>query len=291
MNTCISNGRDLYSASDVQNASSRPYTKTTQDEAIRLNDKESKMGIHWTVNKFEGSRRSENLSKILSWVCEFDELDKLEQKRLIRSLGFEPSLVIESKRGFQVYFDALDATVQNYNLILKELNKKVGSDPNAISITRCLRAPNFWHWKDPERPFAVRIEHVSDKKYLELEMKSLLRIKPENKKLKYEPQRKAIFGTTKSEMLDSVGALEGLRRLSGTSYVNGESYEFRRNSNGNLNIWVNGKSTSCFIANDKVFSSQASPTILQWLEYYGHSKNRAWEIIEELLPEVKDGKR
>jgi hypothetical protein len=288
MTECISNGRTFWRATDDSEAERKPRIKcATIAEASFFNEREH-FGIGWTVNEIVGERRlKENVVRIISWAVEFDELEKPEQARRIRQSSLRPSLVVESARGYQAYWDAINGTTENYNLICKSVAKKLGADQAGISIVRTMRAPFFWHWKDTRNPFAVRVVSFNDSKYTESDMLEVFEVKkPEP--IIYERKRVSYSGLTKSDKLDQIGAFEGLRRLSGTSYVNHQNYVFVSTGPNRSNILINGKATSCFISNDKVFASEASPTILQWLQYreYGHTKDQAWEIIFKLFPEV-----
>jgi hypothetical protein len=85
-----------------------------------------------------------------------------------------------------------------------------------------------------------------------------------------------------------IDCMEFLTRVSGTDAVFGETYTFRKNGNGNWNILVNGKGTSCFI--DKEFRigslSQGGPTVYAWLTWLGHRPGDAVRIIKDFYPEV-----
>ena len=292
MSRPIDEGRSLWYATDDQEATSRPYLFCPNiKQATELNEKKG-MGIFWTVNEVEGVvRQKVNLKRILSWAIEFDDCDKIEQRRRMKKIGLTPSLVIESKSGFQIYFDAIDGTAENWLRIVKAMAKKCEADPNGLNIVRTMRAPFFWHLKDPKDPFAVRVESYSDVMYFEREMLKFFCSDEVKKKPSTQIRQKISIsaGDTYSRRLDSIGAEEGLRRLSGTGYVSGQRYEFVNLSSGNKNLLVDGKTTACFInSENKIFGSEAAPTILQWLQHrdYGHSKDRAWEIIFELFPEV-----
>lgn len=289
---CISAGRTLYYASDDKSNMRRGwlvlggYTKAWK-EAERLNSE--KYGIHWSVNEFDGPRQIVALKRIKSWAVDFDDCNKVEQRAKIRAFGLTPSLVIESARGYQVYYDAIDATPENYNSILKAMSKKLGSDPAAVSVTRTLRAPFFNHWKDPNKPFAVRVIRVEDIAYSEKDMLKFFSVEKE-KPIQYQPIKKTVYGSSRVEKLESIGALEGLRRLSGTTFVRGQVFTFQRVSKGHYNILVDNKSSNAFIDSRGMIGSASGggPTILQWLQYpdYGHSKDQAWEIITSIFPEV-----
>ena len=115
---------------------------------------------------------------------------------------------------------------------------------------------------------------------------------PSHSAIEYTPTLKKSSTGDNWQKLQTIGAMEGLRRLSNTKYVNYQSYSFKKTANGNYNISVNGKSTSCFInTNDALIGSQAAPTIYQWLIHrdYGHSNKEAWSIIKSIFTEITWG--
>ncbi len=282
----IEEGRSIFYA--PERGDHKPYIQCTMSEATKHN--EAGNGIHWSINAFKGPRRIENCVRVISWALEYDELPKAEQARLIRSFGLEPSLVVESKRGYQSYFDAIDGTKENYLPILRHLCRALSADINGHSLARTMRVPFHWHLKDPDDPFAVRIEYMSDARYTEREMLNFFKVKPPEEVAPRPRKTNYLKGETNLEKLDSIGATEGLKRLSGSAAVSGEMYSFRRTSRGSYNILVNAKSTSCFVdVNDRIGSgSGGGPGLIQWLMHpsYGHSKDRAWEIVMDAFPDV-----
>jgi len=84
-----------------------------------------------------------------------------------------------------------------------------------------------------------------------------------------------------SQSLDNRSLLE---KLSGTSHVRFERFTFRRNGNGTEQIFVNNKSTGCWIdSNNKIGSySKGGPDVTNWLMYYGYSFKESMKIINQL---------
>jgi hypothetical protein len=77
----------------------------------------------------------------------------------------------------------------------------------------------------------------------------------------------------------------GLERLSG---IVGESYAFRGNRNGNKNIYVDGKGTSCWIDKHGRIGSHSNggPTLFQWLTWLRFSKRDAIDLLKRTFPEL-----
>ena len=243
------------------------------------------------VNQFDGARKKENLTKINAWYVEFDEGSKKDHLERIRK-GLIPSLIIESKRGYHCYWFSKDASIENYkNIIEQRLIPFYGSDPNPKDISRILRAPGFFHKKDPNDPFLVKEVFKKNYFYKEAELKAFYDIPPHIKKklLEKEELKKEFKKENGSgslfEKIYSLDCEEALLKLSGHPSVGGEYFSFKKVSNGNLNIFVNNKSTSCFIDRDKKIGSLSGggPTIFAWLKWYGNSAAESIRVIKEVL--------
>ena len=126
-----------------------------EDELTEWNKKG--FGIHYTPNTFNGQRRTENLVKINYWIADIDEGSKGEQMSKIRKLPIHPSKIVETKRGYHCYWKAADATLGNYRRIEEGIIKLLGADPQCKDVTHTLRAPGYYHQKDPNNPFLVRV--------------------------------------------------------------------------------------------------------------------------------------
>lgn len=248
-----------------------------------------KWGIFWTVNEFKGERKKENLVRINSWAFDFDTGSKQEQKQRIKKLGLEPSLVIESCRGFHVYYDAIDGTEENFSKIMEPLIVFLGADKNAKDTTRLFRPPYFFHWKDPSKPFLVKVEHQSTARYFEREMLSIAEsFQPKKKEISKpmthaKPKLDGFY-----DKVDSLNCVEALRILSGSSAVGGERYEFISQRNGKTSVIVNGKSANVWIDSRGRIGSgdKGGPTVYQWLKWFNHDHERIKQILQEYFPGV-----
>ena len=250
-------------------------------------------GIFRTVNAFNGPRQKQNLTRINAWAVDIDTGDKRTQLARIKS-GLVPSMVVETKRGYQVYFAAKNGQQKHWNaLVLDRLVPFYGADRNARDVCRILRVPGFYHLKDAKSPFLVRSVYQSRFAYSEKDLAYFYPDKSEPARKEYVAReiRETGGSTDFWENVWRIDSLEFLQRVSGTEAVNGETYSFRKNANGNFNILVDGRGTSCFIDKDYRIGSLSGggPTVYRWLLWLGHSKRAAVKIIKNYYPEVGNG--
>lgn len=281
--------RDLYAIYDPDPTTSGAI-KISPDEAGLKN--QLAYGIYQTVNEFSGARRKENLVRINSWFIELDSLTKPEQLELIDS-GLIPSMIVESKRGYHVYFDAKDALPPHWDQIMKRLVEFYGADARARDICRILRAPGYKHMKDPADPFEVKVVWSYPVSYTERQM--LYFYPPTREEMDgseakpiYKPKPVNLSGDGFFERVYQLDCREALSRLSGTRWVNGEAYSFRATTGGRYNILVNGKGTSTWIDSTGKIGSmdKGGPTPYQWLRWYGLSGSDAKKCLLEIFPEL-----
>lgn len=250
-------------------------------------------GIFWTVNEFRGARRIANLERIVAWAIDMDEGTKEQMRAKLARSPLVPSLVVETKRGYQAYWGAKDGKAEHWNaIVLDRLVQFFGADKNARDLARVLRVPGYLHMKNPAEPF--RCELVWQHRVLYTEMQMAQRFPaPEQ-----EEQNKATHAAVKREVrfagsddfwdrVYNLDCEEGLARLSGKI---GESYSFRQNANGNKNILVDGKGTSCWIDKQGRIGSlsKGGPTLYQWLRWLNYQPREAVELIKFAFPEIEE---
>lgn len=271
--------------------------------AIRINLRDAQewnkkgFGIFHTVNEFFGKRRIDNLQFINSWFVEIDKGDSnLSKEEMFFKIkkGLIPTMIVESKNGYHVYWKAKDATKENWRKLLStRLVPFYSGDKKAKDLARILRTPGFYHMKDPSDPFLVKRIEINKIEYSEREMfhfyKDLVTEKKQKRKLqrirKENPELNIFW-----DKVTNINCEYALEKLSGTDYVSGEIYEFRENSSGTKNIYVNGKSSSCWIDQNGLIGSSDSggPTIAQWLNWFHKDYKKVIEIIEKEFPECKN---
>ena len=120
-------------------------------------------GIYYTVNETDGNgRTAENITRIRAYYCDVDGIPNERQKRELISIAFSavlaPSAIVETKNGLHLlWYAAPNQPVDEneYKLTNEGLIKAFGADTSVKDIARVLRLPNFYHQKDPEKPFFV----------------------------------------------------------------------------------------------------------------------------------------
>jgi hypothetical protein len=264
------------------------------DEAVEWN--REGWGIFQTVNDFSGPRRIQNLTRINAWALDMDAGTKAEQLARIKRGPLLPSQIVETKRGFQVYFRAKDAQPQHWNsIVLDRMVPFYGADSNARDLARILRVPDFYHLKDPSTPFLVRTVFQQNVAYTEQQVASRFEdIGTKVRAQKQQAEAKRVYRdpTAGESLWDAIYNLdceEVLSRLSGHPAVGGEQYTFRRTGNGNLNLLVDGKTSSCWIdANKRIGSlSRGGPSATQWLRWFNVEYRDIADIMKRLFPQLE----
>jgi hypothetical protein len=293
---CMSEGRSLYRIHDKDSIPGC-HSVTSFAEADEFNAQG--WGIFWTVNQFVGARKIPNCVKVLSWAVDLDAGSKQEQLDRINDCLTVPSYVVETARGHHVYFDSIDGDVDNYRDIVERLVEFYDGDERAKDAARILRVPGQVHckgtpfgikvvWPDPMKPTPSMI-HA----YTEREMRKAFK-RPDAVEQEFDQKTdlrrniKIAGGGNLWEKIWSLDCEQALKQISGRDCVKGEMFSFRRTSNGNLNILVNGKGTSCWIDARKRIGShdKGGPTIANWIHWYQRDWKRTVEFIKSAFPEV-----
>jgi len=271
---------------------SHPVQRIHPDQAAEWNARG--FGIFQTVNDFRGPRQIANLIKINAWAVDMDAGTKSEMLARIQS-GLIPTMVIETKRGYQAYWAAKDAKPEHWNaIVLDRLVPFYDADPKARDLTRILRVPGYLHQKDPANPFLVRKVWEYPVRYTEMQMAGFYPStrKPEldAKRAHAEVRKQTPVAGSFWDRVWHLDCEEALSRLSGHVYVGGEVYSFRRNTSGTKNIFVNDQGTSCWIdRNGRIGSlDSGGPTIFQWLKWFHKDGKRVVTMIQEVFPECRE---
>jgi hypothetical protein len=261
----------------------------TLDQCKKLNEQGN--GIFWTLNELKGTtRRSEDVTKINTWVIEIDDLTKEEQRERIKS-GLIPSLVVESKRGYHVYFFSKEATKENYaNIVGDRLAPFYGAD-SLKDYARVYRVPGFFHQKDPNDPFMIEKVWEYDVSYTEDQMRFWYKDAHAEDRTEMEKILTSEVGESTGDFWRDVynmDQMEALSVLSGSDFVCGEVYDFKRGSSGKYSLLVNGKSVNCWIdKNRKIGShSKGGPSVAQWLKWYGKEYKQVYRELKKAFPQL-----
>lgn len=77
---------------------------------------------------------------------------------ITRPFPLEPTFVVESSPGkYHSYWRVEGMRKEQHAMVMNTMVQVYGSDPNAKDLARVLRAPGFWHQKNPAQPHLVRI--------------------------------------------------------------------------------------------------------------------------------------
>lgn len=233
--------------------------------------------VYFSVNPMEeGKRNKESVKAIITWICDIDEWTKEEQLELIKNAPLPPSLVVESVHGFHLYYLAdKELTEEEYCNGNRWLRNYYHGDPKVCKDTaRVLRIPGFYHQKgekvmveyrdDLSVKFAYSVEYMNEA--FPNQVENMPWTEKQRKQLNTYLNEWDDFWSKASE-LDSRMMLE---EFSWTGRVNGDRITFKKNSWGTEQIYVNGKSTWCWIDRNWLIGSWDKwwPTRIQWLKWY-----------------------
>ena len=158
-------------------------------------------GIYWTLNDYKGRRLAKNITKINYWIADIDEGTKGEQLDRINNLWLKPTLIVETKKGFHCYWEAVNATLENYKKIELGIIEKLKADKACKDPVRLLRMPYSYHQKDKNNPFLIQIVEQTGKVYTEEKMLYIFELKQEKKQPKLLDKNVNIFDESKWEEL------------------------------------------------------------------------------------------
>lgn len=254
-------------------------------------------GIFFSVNPMESWKRNrESVKTIQTRICDIDTWDKEQQLELIKNAPLKPSLVVESNHGFHLYYlankELTEEEFEKGNIGLKDYYNwdiKVCRD-----TARVLRIPWYYHMKGDKFMVEYRKDLGCKDRYSYEEMikafPSKEEPKQEVKSFKTHYKANDIF-----DKIYNLDQMDLMSEFSWSSWVRWDVFDFKRNSNGEYQIWVNGKSTSSWIdLEHKIGSSDKWwPTIIQWIEWYYHGSVDKKELLEEIKsrhPELEDKK-
>lgn len=245
-------------------------------------------GIFHVVNDFVDRRVVENLKRINYWYADLDSGTKEEQLERIGK-HLKPSRIVETRKGFHVYYRAIDATLGNWNRIVKYgLVPALGGDPRATDPLRLLRVPGYYHNK--AEPFLVRTIAQADVAYTETQMMEAF---PDRKvEVKVDAARRELGGnSTFWGQVAQLSARDFIERISGHELVKGEQYKLVETGGGKANITVKKpggrwQGTPCWVtAEDRLAGVEGGSSPAAWLKWYGSEWREIAEGLKELFKE------
>jgi len=161
----------LFGSNYVETLSDRKMGGSTEVEieeadwdAIVASAKKNNLGLHFCPLPIDGKERSErsgsrkldrNVKRFSVLFADFDGGPKKKQEFLLLiSLFPHPTMVVETKNGFHVYyFLEENMTEEEWRKTQKAIIKTFGSDPAIKSPAHLLRLPFSWHCKTDEKFF------------------------------------------------------------------------------------------------------------------------------------------
>lgn len=232
----------------------RIFSMKQADPAF-LNDWNEKWaGIFFSVNGMqEGKRNKDSVTTINSWICEVDWLSKDLQRSMIMNCPLYPSMIIESKSSLHLYRFAENWTKENWNRICNWLRNYFDWDPAVVDISRVLRVPGYNHCKDRNDKFMIEIVWWVGSSYNEDQMskafpdqRSVTEIK-QSMIQKESNASKDLWWDYFRERVKAMDSKSMLNEISWHEFVNWDQISFQKNNNWTEQIYVNWKSTWCWI--------------------------------------------
>lgn len=288
------------------------FENLKSDLAIYQELNKSRYNIYFTPNggsTAEGRNSLSNLAKINAWWIDIDidetkmagddeesQILREERKSEIRGKIFVsdlwPSLTIETRNGFQLYWLADDSdssnlpTTENWSMIgesIYDFYKMVGADHSTVKIMQLMRVPNFYYFKHGEFGKILidfnlsTFEKIKESTMIQFFPPTVKVFTPEELRIKpkfYKPKYQNIVNS--DDIFKKIVDLpidEVLLKLSGHWLVNGENIIIQKQNTEKSNILVDGRMSPNFIdrTQNHIYSNNASvkgPTIIQYLDWY-----------------------
>ena len=242
------------------NACILPNTEATYNKLVDMNKKWC--WIFFSINSMiPWERDKKGVTKINVWVCEVDWTSKETQQKLIKKCPIHPSLIIESKSSYHMYWFAKDGTKENWIKICSWLRNYFDWDEKVSGdISRVLRLPWYCHMKNKDDPYEITLYDWTNEYYTEQQMllsfpdhRPLTQIK---KDITLQDQKaEKIIWSTFWTRVKSMNAKVMLEEISWHSFVKWDIFTFSKNSDWSEQIYVNWLSTSNAIHDWRIGSS------------------------------------
>jgi len=156
------------------------YRDITPEKLEELQDKGygaffTPNGIGDNRNQNGNLRHGKNIVSLNACFADLDSGEKTSQMERIRKSPIPPSFIVETKKGFHVYWLLKGATVTTESLFLwsriqDAIIKYFQADRAARDPARLLRLPGTKHLKNPNAPFLVSLHSANDVIYTLEEM-------------------------------------------------------------------------------------------------------------------------
>ncbi|WP_041423890.1 CHC2 zinc finger domain-containing protein [Thermosediminibacter oceani] len=163
-----------------------------KEELGKLN--EDGFNIYFVVNS--GGFKDSEINKINAVFIDLDAgkdldlsmIDSFKQIKLeeIHNFDFKPSYIIETKNGLHVYWLIEEGvSIEEFRECEELLINYFNADPQVKNPARLMRLPGFYHVKDVNNPFLVKIIEDNNVRYDIKTIIKVLREKSGNDKKKY----------------------------------------------------------------------------------------------------------
>jgi uncharacterized protein (DUF927 family) len=153
---------DTGSPMQKRNHLSKIFQSHFSDEiAAKLSELNSRgAGVFVMVNKGDGcGRKAENVNGLRALFVDSDNGE-------LPSLPSPPSIEVQTPRGPHIYW-ALKANeeVSGFTTAQKALIQSLGTDKLIHDPCRVMRLPGFFHVKNPDKPYLVKVRKIQDVQY------------------------------------------------------------------------------------------------------------------------------
>lgn len=141
-------------------------------------------GVHVSIN---AAHTDKEVQKVYAQFFEVDDKPLEEQWRIIEKLELEPSLIVQTRKSYHVYYLIKDGKLKRFREIQERLAYTFGGDMQKKNESTCMRIPGFYHNK--KEPIMVKlVKYNPSLIYTQSELVSglsLLRV-PEKPKQSYK---------------------------------------------------------------------------------------------------------
>lgn len=119
------------------------------EELVQLNNQGA--GVFVTVGRTEGSKRNaKSIVKIRAVFADKDDGN-------FDGFPIDPSILVQTKHGQHAYWITDEVSPADFTTIQKQIINNLKTDISIHDLSRVMRLPGFYHRKDPNNPFFVRV--------------------------------------------------------------------------------------------------------------------------------------
>jgi len=147
--------------------------KYTAIEGTLKNHNDKNHGVFFVVN--HGGQDDNSITRINAQFVEMDDLSFEDQQKAVDAFPLPPSMVIKTRKSLHVYWFVINAKVELFRPIQKQLVAHFHGDPMCVNESRVMRLPSFYHCK--QEPVMVEcLSFHPERKYTQ---EQLIEVLPE----------------------------------------------------------------------------------------------------------------